>query len=366
MPTGGSPRELLPGWTGAPSPLPGWPFPNACCGAWTPNGKQFVFTARGNLWTLPEDARLLGSRRAEPVQLTFGPVGFDAPVPSRDAKRLFAVGFQAAGELVRFDARSGQFTPYLSGLSADGVAFSKDGAWVAYVAFPEGTIWRSRVDGTDRLQLTFPPLSGSLPRWSPDGKEIAFFASTASDSSHVYLVSAAGGKPRRMSESPEVDPSWSPDGRRLAFGSSPMLETSTSPNAVIRLLDLETHEVKALPGSQGFYSPRFAPDGRHVAALSFDDQKLMLLDVATGRWAELYKGLVGNPNWSGDGRQVYFDTGSELRRVKIEDHHVEVILGLKGLRRRADDWFGLAPDDSPLVLRDVGTSEIYALDWDAP
>jgi len=357
---GSNPQELLPGWTGAP---------NACCGAWTPNGKSFVFTASGNLWALPEDTRPFGRRRAEPVQLTFGPVVFGAPVPSRDGKRLFAVGNQPGGELVRFDARSGQFVPYLSGLSAEGVAFSKDGAWVAYVAFPEGTLWRSRVDGTERLQLTFPPLGAALPRWSPDGKEIAFFAATASDSVRIYLVSAAGGKPRRLIESPQVDPSWSPDGRRLAFGSLPGLEPSTSPNAVIRLLDLQTHEVSALPGSQGFFSPRFSPDGHHVAALSFDLQRLVLFDFATGKKTELYKGTAGYPNWSGDGRHLYFETGSELRRVRIGDHHVEVIASLKGFRRALSSlgqWFGLAPDDTPLVLRDVGTSEIYALDWDAP
>jgi len=358
---GSNPRELLPGWTGAPS---------ACCGAWTPNGKHFLFTAGGNLWALSEDTRLFRRRRAEPVQLTFGPMVFGAPVPSRDGKRLFAVGNQQAGELVRFDARSGQFVPYLSGLSAEGVAFSKDGAWVAYVAFPEGTLWRSRVDGTERLQLTFPPQGALLPRWSPDGKQIAFFAATASDPApRIYLVSAAGGKPNRMIESPQGDPSWSLDGRRLAFGTFPNLELSTSPNAVIRLLDVETREVKALPGSQGFFSPRFSPDGRHLAALSFDLRRLLLFEFATGRWTELYQGTVGYPNWSGDGRHLYFDTGSELRRLRIEDHHLEVIASLKGVRRvtgRLGQWFGLAPDDTPLVLRDGGTSEIYALDWDAP
>jgi hypothetical protein len=55
--------------------------------------------------------------------------------------------------------------------------------------------------------------------------------------------------------------------------------------------------------------------------------------------------------------------------VRIKDRHVEVIASLKDLRRVATpvgQWFGLAPDDTPLVLRDVGTSEIYALDWEAP
>lgn len=214
---GSNPHELLPGWTGGLNP---------CCGAWTSNGKQFVFTTNGNLWALLEDTRYFGKRRAEAVQLTFGPVGFEAHIPSRDGKRLFAVGNQSAGELIRFDAHSGQFVPYLSGLSAEGVAFSKDGGWIAYVAYPEGSLWRSRLDGTEKLQLTFPPLGAALPRWSPEGKEVAFVSLTASDPPWIYVISATGGIPHRLTEGAQLDPSWSPDGRRLAFGRSPRLETS--------------------------------------------------------------------------------------------------------------------------------------------
>jgi len=35
----------------------------------------------------------------------------------------------------------------------------KDGQWVAYASYPEGSLWRSKVDGTERLQLTFPPMA---------------------------------------------------------------------------------------------------------------------------------------------------------------------------------------------------------------
>jgi Tol biopolymer transport system component len=303
--------------------------------------------------------------------LTFGPIVFFGPAPSRDGKRLFAVGRQPRGELARLDGRSGEFVPYLSGLSAEGVSFSKDGTWVAYVAFPEGTLWRSRVDGTERLQLTFPPLFTAVPRWSPDGKQIAFAAGTATSAPSIYLIPAAGGTPRRATkrELPEMDASWSSDGRRLLLGSAPGLEGSTSPNAVIRLFDVSTGEISDLPGSQGLFSPRFSPDGRHVAALSFDLLRLLLFDSGTGKWKELYKGTAGYPSWSRDGRHVYFDTGSEVRRVRIDDGHVDVVASLRGFGRATSalgQWFGLAPDDSPLVLRDVGSHEIYALDWEAP
>jgi hypothetical protein len=42
--------------------------------------------------------------------------------------------------------------------------FSKDGQWVAYASFPDGTLWKSRADGSQRLQLSYPPLTAVLPR----------------------------------------------------------------------------------------------------------------------------------------------------------------------------------------------------------
>jgi dipeptidyl aminopeptidase/acylaminoacyl peptidase len=304
------------------------------------------------------------------VQLTFGPIRFGTPVPSRDGKRLFALGTQPRGELARLDARSGELVPYLSGLSAEGVAFSKDGRWIAYVTFPEGSLWRSRADGTERLQLTFPPYQAYLPSWSPDGKEIVFFGGAAPSANHVHIIAEAGGTPRRATklEQREADASWSPDGRRLVFGTSSGSEISLT-SLVIRLLDRSTGEVSDLPGSEGLFSPRFSPDGRHVVALSSDSLRLMLFDFGAGKWTELYAGRLGYPSWSRDGRHVYFDTGSDVRRVRIADGHVEVVASLAGVGRvlsRVGQWLGLTPDDALLVLRDVGTHEIYALDWDAP
>ena len=93
-----------------------------------------------------------------------------------DGKKLFVVGALARGELTRYDGKSRQFVPFLSGISADSVSFSKDGKWAAYVAYPEGTLWRSKSDGSDRLQLSSPPAYAFMPRWSPDNKQIAFVA----------------------------------------------------------------------------------------------------------------------------------------------------------------------------------------------
>ncbi|MGA8619461.1 MAG: hypothetical protein WB660_13215 [Candidatus Sulfotelmatobacter sp.] len=75
-------------------------------------------------------------------------------MPSLDGKKLFVQGMQPHAELVRYDAAAKQFLPFLGGISVTDAAFTRDGKWVAYVATPGNTLWRSRVDGSERLQLT--------------------------------------------------------------------------------------------------------------------------------------------------------------------------------------------------------------------
>ncbi len=118
------------------------------------------------------------SRR--PVSLTSGPMNFFDPISSRDGRELFAVGVQPRAEVIRYDLSTRRFTSFLSGISAEGLDFSRDGAWITYTSYPEGTLWRSRINGSDRLQLTFPPMRVLLPRWSPDRKQIAFMGSPPS------------------------------------------------------------------------------------------------------------------------------------------------------------------------------------------
>ena len=78
------------------------------------------------------------------------------------------------------------------------------------------------------------------------------------------------------------------------------------------------------------------------------------------------------PNWSRDGKYVYFHSfGNDLSifRVRISDRKREKVVDLKGVRLTVNDigiWCGLTNDDSPLVLRDIGTQEIYALDLRLP
>ena len=365
---GGRPHALFPVWKGV-----------HCCGNWTPDGEYYVFQSsfnwRTDIWALRESTGLFRKGNGEPVQLTTGPMDFRSPVSSVDGRRLFVIGEQRRGELVRFESKSGQFVPYLGGISAEDVDVSKDGEWVTYVSYPESVLWRSRVDGSQRLQLTSPPMQAWLPRWSPDGKRIAFSAAVPGARGKIYVVAAEGGMPAQLTAEDhyETDPNWSPDQNSLVFGGVPWLEGSAPGSAAIHLLDLKTRQVSTLPGSEGLFSPHWSPDGRYVLAKSVDSQKLMLFDFSTHKWAELVSSPADYPNWSGDGRYIYFINAyiaePAVYRIRISDRKLELVTSLSRQRLGwsiAGKWTGLAGDDSPLFLRDTGSEEIYVLDWEAP
>ncbi len=351
--------------------------PAACCGNWTPNGKYFVFqaTRRGKteIWATRERTGLLDSFRKvdrEPVQLTAGQLSSMMPVVSPDEKKLYVVGQQLRGELTQYDSKSRQWVSYLSGISAEFVNFSRDGQWIAYVTIPEGALWRSRIDGTDRLQLTSPPMQVIAPSWSPDGKRIVFQVTTSGKPWRIYLVSADGGTPEPLfaEDRNQSLASWSSDGNSIVFGYVPGPETAQG----IKVVSLATHQLRQLPGSEGFLNPAWSPDGRYIAARTSDHQAIMLFDLRTKHWSELVRRELNWFDWSRDGGHVFFEQhGAKhaVMRVDVKSHKIDEVVSLQNVKRAGLDgsfWFGLAPDDSPIVLHDTGTQEIYALDWKEP
>jgi hypothetical protein len=94
----------------------------------------------------------------------------------------------------------------------------------------------------------------------------------------------------------------------------------------------------------------------------------MLFDFKSQKW--LATGLSTNwPNWSHDGKDLYVigaDTGDDLLKVHIADHKATRLFDMKKINITGSlgSALALAPDDSPLLLRDMGTNDVYALDWE--
>ena len=354
-------------------------------GSWTPDGKYFVYAStlpngRQSIFAVREKKTLFEKHAPQPVELTAGPLSFSLPTISRDGKQIFAGSYLDRGELMRYDGTLRNWVPFLSGISAADVDFSRDGEWVTYVLVPEGTLWRSRVDGSERLQLTISPMRASMPRWSPDGKQIAFVGLKPGGVWSIYLISTEGGEAERLIQSNThyQDPNWSPDGNRIVFG-----ELTMDPQA-IHIMDLRSRRVSELPVSKGLFSPRWSPDGSVILALTSNvpltplqgsqplTVKLMAFDLGQQKWQRILEvGFMAYPKFSRNGKYIYFsDSSTAFYRVPRAGGKVERVanIDVPGGIKMGDFWYwtGLAPDDSPLLVRDASTQEIYSLDVDFP
>ncbi len=353
--------------------------PNQCCGVWTADQKFYVFDAwrdleagpptapASDLWGMQE-SRNWFLRKPEVFQLTTGPVHFFTHALSSDGKTIFALSTQRRGELTRYDPATKQFSPYLSGISADNVSFSRDGAWLAYVKYPQGELWRSRADGSDALQLSFHPLSAYGPHWSADGKQIAFSAHAVGTKFQLYIVAADGSTMPRTVAPAGLDPTWSPDGRSLLF------ENLESPEPSMQILDLQTGVASTVPGSPGIESPRWSPDGQYISAIKYlqdETDKLMLFDFKTQKWTEGLQMRAVFQSWSKDGKYVYFlhdEDKPGIFKIDVADNRLTKVVDLKKFRAADPQggWFSIGLNDEPLLLRDTGGgTEVYALQLDA-
>jgi len=95
----------------------------------------------------------------------------------------------------------------------------------------------------------------------------------------------------------------------------------------------------------------------------------MLYDLEKKTWSQLAQSRFGFQNWSHDGKYLYAedysDQTDEVARVNVATGKVEHLFNLNQIPRGFDPWecwIGLAPDDSPLLMRDKSTQEIYSLD----
>jgi Tol biopolymer transport system component len=143
-----------------------------------------------------------------------------------------------------------------------------------------------------------------LPRWSPDGKWIAFMGKQPDRPFRIFVIPAAGGVPKEASNNGDNQgaPTWSPDGRFLVYGNVLCQEERT---CAIHKIDLASGKITTLPESQGLATARWSPNGRHVAALNPVQHELYVFDLDNQRWRKLADGINGNDvSWSSDSQYI--------------------------------------------------------------
>jgi dipeptidyl aminopeptidase/acylaminoacyl peptidase len=283
MPVGG-------GWPSALTTTPG----TKSQAAWSPDAKTLAFASDGSIWTV-------SAAGGTPRRLTDAHAG--AGDPRRAADRapqwspkgkwiLFETGRRGNGDLAAV-SDDGLTNCFITSSEADegSAAWSPDGAHIAYVEI-------SLAHFSGRLLVQdFDPKSGhpigsprelyvakddrgggwSIPKpaWSPDGTEVAVVLQE-SGWDQLYLVPAAGGAPRRLTEGAFEDegPVWSPDGRAIAI-------TSNRAN-------LEERHVWIVPVDR---SGTAGPARRLSAPVV---------------------GVESGPQWSPDGTRVYFQRSTPV------------------------------------------------------
>jgi Tol biopolymer transport system component/DNA-binding winged helix-turn-helix (wHTH) protein len=355
----------------------GTPPSHQSSGNWTADGKYFLFSGCEeydcNLWAMRDAWSWFRRSHHGAFPLTSGPDSLHVAIPSQTGSRIFAFSFRSRRELEKLDPRTMRTSTLSIDTHAEEASVSPDGQMIVYSERPDGSLWRSNADGSERLRLTSPPLAALAPRWSPKGEQILFTGVRTGQARQIYILSSDGGALRPVLpkgwEGASAD--WSPDGYRIAVT---MRNLKTHPQYAIFTLEPTTAIWKELPDSKDFSVPRWSPDGRYIAAVDNSNHHLALFNVQKGEWTSLASGrFLDGPHWSGDGALLYYqdqlDDEESVFRANVATQRIERVFGFgEILRGSASHCFfsGLDRDGSLHVMLERGLTDIYALDLDLP
>jgi serine/threonine protein kinase/dipeptidyl aminopeptidase/acylaminoacyl peptidase len=341
-------------------------------GQWTPDGKHFIFVSPrsgqvnvDDLYEVIPPPWFAFWKKPTAVPLTQGQIDVLSATPSRVNEGLFVIERVPQGAMQAYDPAQKTWVPFLGGLAAAEFVISPDKKWMVYVDYPQHHLWRSRLDGSERFQLT--DIYSIMPRWSPDNKKIAF-----SDWTDIYMVSADGGDPEKLIPNPyrEVWPAWPPDGKSIAFNDYP---ESGRPGA-IRVLDLATRKISIMPGSEGLYMPTWSPDGKYMVAKGEDPPRLMLYSAQAVTWKTL-RTFNGDFRWvwSNDSKFLYLamrqgpEQAEGTYRLTVPDGAWSQITGYDRLTVVGTAIQGAFPsvtaDGQPAIMIDKSIEQIYSANW---
>ena len=348
---------------------------NARYGTWGLDSHIFAFIGSGRqesgIW-IAREARTPGGPRLAPVRLIDSPFAYDWVVPSPDGHQIFALGTQERGKLLRFDAPSKRFVPYLGGMAAFELDYAPDNKSIVYVRYPDRSLWKAHSDGTERIELVAARMEAAEPHWSPDGSKIAFMGQMNHGPRRIYLIDSTGGhlKELNLGGRPEGVPTWGHRGSFIVYGDV----LQDPPRTMhLHLFDTKSLAVTEISGSDGLWTPRWSPNDRFVSALSTDNRRLKIYDFQSKRWRDLASfPKIEYTQWTADSQYIHFRAllnepsplqvnRRALYRIKVDSGNLEKITDLDDFPFGIHEWFGITPDGQPLGLGGFYLRNIYAI-----
>ena len=294
--------------------------------AWTSDGREIVFASRrgGSIYSLwripaaggtPERLPIIGQSVVSPAISRQG--AHLAYTQTLDDQNIWRLELDAAG-------RAGAATSLISStLDDNGPDYSPDGRKIVFASNRPGGfgIWVCDRDGANPVQLIDrgPSLTGT-PRWSPDGRWIAF-DSRSNDAGHegnadVYVISAEGGQPRRLTSDPaeDITPSWSRDGKWIYFGSTrsggmQIWKVPAEGGQATQVTEQGGFEgFESMDGKQLYYAKGRSVPGIWQKPVAGGAETLLLDHHKAGYWRF----------WAVTPKGIYFATANEPARPIIE------------------------------------------------
>jgi eukaryotic-like serine/threonine-protein kinase len=346
-----------------------WPWGvNQYAGQWTPDGKHFLYLStregRGNVYEMIPPRWFAFWKKHSAVRVTGNQVDIQALTPARDGKRLFVLGQLEQGAMRMMDPHTSRFVPFLYGLPALQFSISPDRQWMAYTEFPTRFLWKSRLDGSERLQLTNSP--AMMEQWSRDSRSLVY-----SDIHKLYLVSAEGGAPEKLipgNEGDEIAPTWSPDAKSIAFSHLPYPD---DPLTGIHVIDLASRRVSVMPGSVGYFYPSWSPDGKFLIAMAASPSRMVLYSADTGTWKDLrlFDTAWGYWAWANDSKSIYMamkETKNDgMYRLTVPQGTWTRLSGFEGanIPGGSDLFPSVTADGLPALMSRTSVAQIYSLTW---
>jgi len=339
-------------------------------GVWGNGGRYYFFRSYGgggfNIWATRRGPAWLGRKESAPTLIHSTPARIEALAASPRGNYAFFVSDQARTELARYDGGRGEFRPFLAGVPARYISFSKDGQWIAYTSTPGDILWRSRADGSETMRLTPPGMHAYTPNWSPDGLVIAFAAFLPGQGPGAYTIASGGGTPQRIGDEHSMfaQPRFSPDGTKV------LLLSPSAPKLTI--LDWKTKATTSLTNPGGAEGAVWLADGRHVVV--FAGHEARRIDIGTGEQSVVVAQCRSHLGYrSSRGDFIYYQavdqSGQPIFRVSSRGGRPQRVASAGSIPQSDPtiyEFVGLDPTDAPMVSIHRSNSDLYSLELDLP